>query len=415
MKKIMKYALALAILPCILLVGCGGEKIKLKTQSFEPGKLIYDNVIEFTDDVRAFETLSAEFTQSLNTDASQKLTFGWNLINNINKNFTFIMPALDMRINNRAVWSYNLSNVSTTLSDFTLSLTNSDNANSKAYIYYYSSNINSLDQNSPLPQPVVKTPGYTTDKLSVETIIKSMGLALKYKVSPANDYQVEVYSEFVYPTQAEVPEMLTGSIEMGDYLEIMRDDDGKVITIIYQLQNGNLAKKEVNFKTDSSTGKIRKIITFSECTDMNTLPYVFTPNSLKNYEYDFSSSELIGTYKNIKAYNDTGFFKGEQVITNQISNKLEFFMLKDGNIMANYNAKEGTTVTTAELLIYNGGSNGKLKYKNGSHKIESIEDIFKNDKEQSFTKITNAERSATTKTYQFKFKDTETTCSVAGR
>ena len=406
MKKFLKYVLAGLVLPCVLLAGCGGDKLNLKTEAFADNSLIYDNLIDYTQDVRDFETLSADYTKSLNTDAKQKETLAWNLVNKINKNFIFVMPALDMRINNRLAWSYDLTTVSPTLSEFSLVQTTSETTAAKTYLYYYNTNIYSFDQNSPLPQPVTKTP-YTTDDVNVENEIKKMGLVLKYKVTPTTDYQVEITPEFVYPTEAEVSASVKGSVATGNYFEIARNDDTKTIQIIYQKTTNIIARKDISFKTDDTTGKVRKIVSYYECTDPNTDPLAFAPVSSKNYEYTFQESELIGTYKNLKVFQDTGYFRGEQVITNQISNKLEFYMLKDGNIMANYNAKENTNIETVELLIYNGASNAKLKYKSGSHKIESIEEIFKNKKEQSFTKITEAEKAASTKTYRFNYENTE--------
>lgn len=411
MKKILKYALAVAILPCILFAGCSGEKLNLKTEKFSDGSLIYNNFYDFTQDVRGFETLSADFTKSLNNDAEQKEIFAWNLINKINENFTFVMPALDMRINNRLAWSYDLSSVSNALAEFNLTYVDKDSVSSKNYVYYYNSNAHSFDGDSPLPQPVTKT-AYTTDDVNIEEIIKKMGLSLVYKVTPTQDYQVDVYPEFVYPSESEISATVSGTIENGNYFEIVRNDQTKCISVIYQKTTNIVAKKDVTFKTDETSGKMRKIVTYYECTDPSAEPLSFTPVSSKNYEYTFQSSDVVGTYKNLKMFKDKGYFRGEQVITNQISNKLEFYALKDGNIMANFNAKEGTSTETVELLIYNASSSAKMKYKSGSHRIESIEDIFEDKKEQSFAKITKAEKAASTKTYLFNYYNAEVKVST---
>lgn len=414
MKKITTIALVALTVPALLLTGCGNTQIKLKTQEFETSKTIANHVIDFANQVEAFKTLSSEYEANLNNDASQKHLFAFNKIDEINKNFVFVMPAIDMRINDRPAWSYDLSYVFAGFEDFSLVNTNygSDNDSSRNYYYFYSQSALALDQTSPLPKPEISISGYQTDDVAVESYIKSFGNALKFKTTPASDYQVEVSAEFAYPSNTEVSETETGTIGGEDYLKVERDDQNSKIIITYQNDIGILKKKEVTFKTEN--GKVQKIVRYFECDNATADPIEWTANTLKDYSYEFGESDYLGLYKNLKTFNNVGYFKGEQVITNQISNKLEFYMLKDGNIMANYNAKNGSNATTAEVLILNGRSSGYVKYKSGNHKIDNIETIFEDKKQNKFARATQAEKDASTKTYVYKYKDGKITATIVG-
>lgn len=411
MKKFFSLLLlSLIIIPAFMFSACSSSSIYQKQQAFS--SFAPDYIYALTNRISDYEKLVEKFEDKV-TEHNAEIRYqeSWNIISDTNKALLFALTGYDMYELDKKIGEYDLKTVSNDFhKDFTLYKDKDKDLSETGFIcnYHYTGK----ETDSIIPSISIKKSSQGTALQDIaDDVIKFWGANIKFEIAKGDEgVNITTSTHFKYPSEYFVKDESTTTLENEtDYnYKIVRDDDNSTIFYVY-IDKGSKFTKKVSF-TPKSAVENAPIIKKVEKYNGDITQDSPDPSSLfiGSYDYEFSNTILIGTFKTIFNF-PSGNFWCRQILDGNIKKDFEIYNLVNNVIVAKYDKTETNKVTNIEFVINADSSSGKLKNTvSKSLKITKLSDSPTIP--DTFGELTSVDKKTARQIAAFSFANMQRTC-----